>query len=181
MELLNEPNKAITKNLFLTSLKDSNKTIKLNIVGVGNVFKSKMNNKPNMFIDFNICSNFECNIIKLNVNNEPEKDSNGNEIIIKENVFNNIVSLPYNLTETRQDNYYKISNRSNLFNILNYALIKNKKINGNNTKGFNISIKEIQENLLNLSLFVKCVLVTDTNYKPYLKLIVVDPPENETL
>lgn len=181
MELLNEPNKAITKNLFLTSLKDSNQTIKLKIVGVGNVFKSKMNGKPNIFIDFNICSSFECNIIKLNVNNEPEKDNNGNNIIIKDNVYNNIVSLPYNLTETRQPNIYKVSNKSNIFNILNYALIQNKAIDKNNFKGFNISDKEIKEYLMDLVLYVKCQLVTETDFKPYLKLIVMDPPENEPL
>ena len=51
MELLNEPNQAITKNLFLSRLKEHKEPIKIKIVNVGSIFKSKMSNKPNLFID----------------------------------------------------------------------------------------------------------------------------------
>ena len=57
MELLNEPNEAITKNLFLSSLYQHKEPIKINIVNVGNVVKSKFG-KLNIFIDFKIISDF---------------------------------------------------------------------------------------------------------------------------
>lgn len=173
MELLNEPNKAITKNLFLNSLYESKETIKIKIVNVGNVFKSKMNNKPNIFIDMLILSQFNCNVLKLDHNNEPIRNEKGN-IIINENILNQIVSLPYNLGVNEPDNnLYVISNKSNLFNLINYCLIEKDKINSNNNQGFKLNENEIKETLNNMVLNVKCQEITNTNYKPYLKLIPV--------
>ena len=60
MELLNEPNPAITKNLFLSSLKKHKEPIKIKIVNVGSIFKSKMSNKPNLFIDILILNHWFC-------------------------------------------------------------------------------------------------------------------------
>ena len=174
MELLQEPNPSITKNLFLTSLNESKETIKIKIVNVGNIFKSKMNGKPNIFIDILILSHFECKTLKLDANNKPETNEEGKEIITKENILNNIVSIPYNLVSDRHNpNNYIVSNRSNIFNILNYALQEKELINKNNNQGFNITEKEIQEALINIVCCVKCELITNTNYKPYLKLIPV--------
>lgn len=174
MELLNEPNQAITKNLFLSSLKENKQPIKIKIVNIGNVFKSKMNNKPNIFIDFLILSHFNCKMLKLDANNEPETNENNEQIIITNNILNEIVSIPYNLIENKDNpNNYIISNRSNLFNILNYCLQEKNLIDANNNKGFNISQKEIKETLINMVFDVKSQLVTNTNYKPYLKLIPV--------
>lgn len=172
MELLNEPNQAITKNLFLSSLKKHKEPIKIKIVNVGSIFKSKMSNKPNLFIDILILNHFNCSMLKLDANNEPETKENNEPVIINENILNEIVSIPYNLTENKNNpNNYIVSNRSNLFNILNYCLQEKKLINANNNKGFNISEKEIKEALIDVVLYVKCELITNTNYKPYLKLI----------
>ena len=66
------------------------------------------------------------------------------------NAINNIIGLPYTLTKTDKENIFKVSNKSNLFPILNHALIKNGVINPENKQGFNISLQEIQENLNNL-------------------------------
>lgn len=172
MELLNEPNKAITKNLFLSSLYEHKQPIKINIVNVGDVVKSKFG-KPNIFIDFKIISEFpQCLSLILNANNEPKKDKNGNNILIKINAINNIISLPYTLTKTRQDNIYKVSNQNNLFPLLNYALIKTNQINKDNKQGFNISINEIQETLINLTCCISSELITNTKYNPYFKIVV---------
>ena len=172
MELLKERNEAITKNLFLSSLYEQKEPIKINIVNVSNIIKSKFG-KLNIFIDMEILTDFkECRALKLNANNEPEKDKNGNDIIIKMNAINNIIGLPYTLTKTDKENIFKVSNKSNLFPILNHALIKNGVINPENKQGFNISLQEIQENLNNLVCFVSVIYVTNTDYEPYFKLIV---------
>lgn len=172
MELLKEPNEAITKQLFLTSLYEHKEPIKIKIVHVSKLIKSKFG-KLNIFLDMEILTDFkECRALKLNANNEPEKDNNGNDIIIKMNAINNIIGLPYTLTKTNQENIFKVSNKSNLFPILNHALIKNGVINPDNKQGFKISVQEIQDHLNGLTLFVKCVYVTNTEYDPYFKLIV---------
>jgi hypothetical protein len=174
MELLNEPNKAITKNLFLTSLYESKETIKVKIVNVGNVFNSKMNGKPNIFLDLLILTNFECKSLKLDPNHEPIKNDDGTNIIVKENILNNIVSMPYNLgvNERTRDNYV-ISNKSNLFNLINYCLIEKEKITANNRQGFSLTEQEIKETLMGMVLNVTCQEITNTNFNPYLKLIPV--------
>ena len=172
MELLKEPNEAITKQLFLTSLYEHKEPIKIKIVHVSKLIKSKFG-KLNIFLDMEILTDFkECRALKLNANNESEKDNNGNDIIIKMNAINNIIGLPYTLTKTNQENIFKVSNKSNLFPILNHALIKNGVINPDNKQGFNISLEEIQENLNNLVCFVKVEHITNTDYEPYFKLIV---------
>ena len=172
MELLNEPNEAITKNLFLSSLYQHKEPIKINIVNVGKVVKSKFG-KLNIFVDFKIISDFpNCSSLKLNANNEPEKDNNGNDILIKINAINNIIGFPYTLQKTRQENIYKVSNKANIFPLLNYALIQNGQINKENKQGFNISVEEIQEALNNLTCCISCKLITNTKYEPYFKIIV---------
>ena len=171
MELLNEPNDAITKNLFLSSLYEYKKPIKINIVNVGNVVKSKFG-KLNIFIDFKIISDFpNCSSLKLNANNEPETNENGN-IIIKVNAKNNIIGFPYSLQKTDKEKIYKVSNKANIFPLLNYALIKNGMIQKDNKQGFNISLQEIKESLINLNCCISCELITNTKYEPYFKLII---------
>ena len=110
--------------------------------------------------------------MKLNANNEPEKDNNGNDILIKINAINNIIGFPYTLQKTRQENIYKVSNKANIFPLLNYALIQNGQINKENKQGFNISVEEIQEALNNLTCCISCKLITNTKYEPYFKIIV---------
>lgn len=81
--------------------------------------------------------------------------------------------MPYGLQETRQPNLYKVSNKSNLYELLNYGLKLNDEIPENNTKGFNITIEEIQENLKGIVFNVVSILEKETNYKPYYKLKVL--------
>lgn len=162
MELINEPTNQFNKNDFFKCLCEYGKAINIKCVEVSEVTKSKINNKPTLYLNMEILNQFD--IIKQDVNN--------NKVII--NPLNQIVNLPYGLQETRQDNIYKVSNKSNLYELLNYALKVNNLIPANNSKGFNINIEEIQDNLNNIVFNVKCVLEKETNYKPYYKLIITD-------
>ena len=165
MELINEPTNEFNKNDFFKCLCQHGKPINIKCVEVSEITKSKINNKPTIYLNMEILNQFD--IIK--------KDANDKEIII--NPLNQIVNLPYGLQETRQDNIYKVSNKSNLYELLNHALKENELIPENNTKGFNISLPEIQDNLIGIVFNVVSILETDTNYKPYYKLRVIN--ENE--
>lgn len=160
MELINEPTKEFNKNVFFENLEKHGKPIIIKCVEVSNINKSKINNKPTIFLNLEILTEF------------PIKKRDGNGNIIKINPLNQIVNIPYTLTETRQDNIFKVSNNSNLFQLLNQALKENNKIPQNNTKGFNISFEEIQEYLNGISFKVICILEKKTNYTPYYKLVI---------
>lgn len=161
MELINEPSNEFNKNDFFKSLCKSGKPINIKCVEVSEVTKSKINNKPTIYLNMEILNQFDLII----------KDANDKEIII--NPLNQIVNLPYGLQETRQLNLYKVSNKSNLYELLNYGLKLNDEIPENNTKGFNITIEEIQENLKGIVFNVVSILEKETNYKPYYKLKVL--------
>lgn len=161
MELINEPSNEFNKNDFFKSLCKTGKPINIKCVEVSEVSKSKINNKPTIYLNMEILNQFDLII----------KDANDKEIII--NPLNQIVNLPYGLQETRQPNLYKVSNKSNLYELLNYGLKLNDEIPENNTKGFNITIEEIQENLKGIVFNVVSILEKETNYKPYYKLKVL--------
>lgn len=68
MELIKEPAPIFEKKLFLKSLHEYKEGVNFKILKVGNIFKSKMNGKPNFFIDMEILSNFKLYITKTNYN-----------------------------------------------------------------------------------------------------------------
>lgn len=167
MELINEPTNQFNKNDFFISLCKYGKPINIKCVDVSELTTSKINNKPTIYLNMEILNQFD--IIK--------QDANDKEIII--NPLNQIVNLPYGLQETRQDNIYKVSNKSNLYELLNHALKEKSIIPENNTKGFYISVSEIQQYLKDVVFNVVSILEKETNYKPYYKLMVVN--ENEII
>lgn len=160
MELMQEATREFNKNLFFENLERYGKPINIKCVEVSEIGKSKINNKPTIYLNMEILTEFP--IIKTL--------ENGNQIKI--NPLNQIINLPYGLKETRKNNIYGVSNSSNIFYLLNYALIKNRSIPENNTKGFYLTVEEIQENLKDVVFNVICILETQTNYKPYYKLII---------
>ena len=160
MELINEHTREFNKNIFFENLEKHGKPINLKCVEVSEVGTSKINNKPTIYLNMEILTEFP--IIKTL--------DNGKQVKI--NPFNQIISLPYGLKETRINNIYQVSNRSNLYILLNHALKLTGSIPENNTKGFYISIQEITEALEGVVFNVVCQLEKETNYKPYYKLII---------
>lgn len=160
MELIPEPTKEFNKNIFFENLEKYGQAIKIKCVEVSELSKSKINNKPTIFLNLEILTEF------------PIKKRDGKGNTIKINPLNQIINLPYSLTETRQDNIFKVSNNSNIWPLLNHALKVNNLIPENNSRGFNIAIEEIQDNLTNMVFNVRCILQKETSYTPYYKLIV---------
>lgn len=173
MDLIKEPNPAFNKQLFLQSLYEYDKPVQFNIIKLGNIFKSKMNGKPNFFVEMEILSDFpDCKVYELDLIGEPMKDDNGTKKVLKINAKNEIIGLPYELKPAREPELYNISNKTNLFSLLNYAFISKSMVKEGNQQGFNnVSFDEMKEALTNLTFWAKVVLVEKTTYKPYYKLV----------
>ena len=175
MDLIKEPNPAFNKQLFLQSLYEYDKPVQLKILSTGNVFKSKMNGKPNFFIEMEILTDFpDCKVMDLDLIGEPKKNEDGSKKVIKINAKDEIIGIPYELKPAKEPELYNISNKTNLFSILNYAFITKGIVKAGNQQGFNnVSYDEIREALTGLVFCSKVVLVEKTTYKPYYKLVPV--------
>lgn len=178
MELIKEASPIFEKKLFLKSLHEYKEGVNFKILKVGNIFKSKMNGKPNFFIDLEILSNFKCEILKLDGAGYPLKDKNGKKITNYINVKNMVIGLPYPLQTAREKGKYNISNKTNLFSLLNHAFIVKDIVNKNNLAGFNeVTFNEIETALTGLEFKGTSIYITKTNYNPYYKLVPITEKE----
>lgn len=175
MDLIKKPNPAFSKQLFLQSLHEYDKPVQFSIIKLGNIFKSKMNGKPNFFVEMEILSDFPyCKIYELDLIGEPMKDDDGTKKVLKVNAKDEIIGLPYELKPAREPELYNISNKTNLFSLLNHAFISKGIVKEGNQQGFNnVSYDEIREALTGLTFWAKVVLVEKTTYKPYYKLVPI--------
>ena len=173
MDLIKEPNPAFNKQLFLQSLYNLGKPVQLEILKTGKVFKSKMNGKPNFFIEMEILSDFpDCKVYELDLIGYPKKDENGNKVVTTINAKDEIIGIPYELKPSRDPELYNISNKTNLFSILNYACITKDIVKPGNLQGFkNVTYDEISQALTGVVFWGKVVRVEKTTYKPYFKLV----------
>ena len=175
MDLIKEPNPAFNKQLFLQSLHNHKQAVHFKILKTGNVFKSRMNGKPNFFVEMEILSDFpDCKVFDLNLIGNPKVNEDGSKKVIKINAKDEIIGLPYELKPAREPELYNISNKTNLFSLLNYAFICNGTVKAGNQQGFNnVSYEEISQALTGLDFWGKVVLVEKTTYKPYFKLVPI--------
>lgn len=174
MDLIKEPNPAFDKTLFLQSLYKKDEPVQFKVLKLGNIFKSKMNGKPNFFIELEILSNFDCKIMELDLIGYPQKDEDGNKITKTVNVKNQVIGLPYPLVPAKEPDKYNISNKTNLFSIVNYAFINKEIVPEGNQQGFNnVTYDELREALTGLEFMAKAVYIEKTTYKPYYKLVPV--------
>lgn len=173
MDLIKEPNPAFNKQLFLKSLHDLDKPVQFRVLKLGNIFKSKMNGKPNFFVELEILTDFpDCEIYELDLIGYPKRNDDGTKSTIKINAKDEIIGLPYELKPSREPELYNISNKTNLFSILNYAFINKGIVKAGNQQGFNnVSYDEISQALTGLVFWGKVVLIEKTTYKPYYKLV----------
>ena len=180
MDLIKEPNPAFSKQLFLQSLYELDKPVQFKVLKLGNIFKSKMNGKPNFFVELEILTDFpDCEISELDLIGNPKKNEDGTPSTIKINAKDEIIGIPYELKPSREPELYTVSNKTNLFSILNYACITKGIVKPGNLQGFNnVSYDEISQALTGLVFWGKVVRVEKTTYKPYFKLV---PTENETV
>lgn len=173
MDLIKEPNPAFNKQLFLQSLYNLDKPVQFKILKTGKVFKSKMNGKPNFFIEMEILSDFpDCKVYELDLIGYPKKDDKGDKVVTTINAKDEIIGIPYELKPSRDPELYNISNKTNLFSILNYACITKDIVKTGNLQGFkNVTYDEISQALTGVVFWGKVVRVEKTTYKPYFKLV----------
>lgn len=174
MDLIKEPNPAFDKQLFLQSLYEKDEPVQFKVLKIGNIFKSKMNGKPNFFMEMEILTDFNCKILELDLVGYPQKDENGNKITKTVNVKDQVIGLPYQLVPAREPDKYNISNKTNLFPMVNYAFMSKEIVPKGNQQGFtNVTIDELREALTGLEFRAKVVYIEKTTYKPYYKFVPI--------
>lgn len=175
MELIKTSNRAILKDNFIKALATTEKPVKLHITSTGNLYTSKQyRNKQNFYINFEVLDNLDCEVAtELDPStNKPILTPTGDYNTTNKNIKGEIVGIPYGLTPNNDGNGYTITNKMNLYPIVNTCLISKGEVPKGNTYGFNsISFEEITEALQGVTFYAKSVLVTDTQYKPYYKLV----------
>lgn len=177
MDLIKEPNPSFDKQLFLKSLHEHDEPVEFKVLKLGNIYKSRQNGKPNFYVEMEILTDFDCKIMELDLVGYPQEDDDGNKITKTVNVINQVVGLPFELKPARERGKYIISNKTNLFPIVNYAFIDKGIVPEGNQQGFNnVTFDELREALTGLFFWGKVVLVEKTTLKPYFKLV---PIENE--
>lgn len=180
MDLIQTRNPNLFKDMLLKTLYEQNKTIELQVLSVSGTYPSKVNDNDNFFIECKILSDLpDCKGYEVDGDDKPIKDERGNKKVISVNATGEIISLPYQLKPTERPDLYKVSNKTNLFELLNFGLQDKGLVPKGNSQGFdNISIEEIQEGLTGVTMKVRATLHTPTKYKPYLKLMVVTREDN---
>ena len=175
MKFMYESNPAFNKRLFLQSLYRFNKPVQFKVLKLGNIFKSKMNGKPSFFLELEILTDFpDCEIRELDSMGNIQENDDGSIKTIKINAKDEIIGFPYELKPSDEPELYDVSNRTNLFAILNKGFIEKGRVKSGNQRGFyNVSYDEIKEALTGLVFWGKAVLVKETSYTPYFKLMPV--------
>ena len=175
MILLDEKLKGSNKTLFLESLSNYPEGIALEVVGTSRVFKGKIDNKPTMFVDVKVLSPMsECKVRVLDDKGNPIKNPDHSYKTTQVEAQDYVIGIDYKLKpiENSSDVLYKVTPKTNIFSLLNFSLIEKGMINPDNDRGFAITEEEIKEALEGTKFIGKSVRVTDTGYKPYLKLVV---------
>lgn len=175
MDLIQTRNPNLFKDMFLETLYESKKIVTLQILSVSGTYPSIVNDNDNFYIEAKILSELpDCKGYEVDNEGKPIKDERGNKKVIKVNATGEIISLPYQLKPTDRQDLYKVSNKTNLFELLNFGLQAKGIVPKGNSQGFdNISIEEIQEGLTGVTMKVRAELHTKTKYNPYLKLTTV--------
>lgn len=175
MDLIKTPNPAFDKKLFLKSLAKQDQPVEFKITGVGNIFKSKMNGNPHFFTEMEILTDFpDCETYELDLMGKHLVTEDGTKNIVKINAKGEIIGFPYQLVPSTEVEKYTVSNKTNLFSLLNHAFITKGIVAEGNQQGFNnVTFDEIKEALLDLEFKGISILHTKTRYNPYYKLVPV--------
>lgn len=181
MLLLDEKLKGSNKTLFLESLSDYPNGIPLEVVGTSKVFKGKMDNKPTIFVDVKVLSPMTCKVRELDSEGNPIQNKDHSYKTMKVEAQDYVIGIDFKLTPMKKEelqsefnlfDVYRVSPKTNLFPLLNFSMIEKGNISPDNERGFGVTEGEIKEALMGTKFIGKSVRVTDTEYKPYFKLVV---------
>ena len=152
VEIIPESNPDIDKNLFLKELSKATDGINLKIIKISDAMQSNRNKKDDfIYINFLILDEFKG---KFFLNNDGTVK---NEI---SNICDDIIAIPFTLNELDETRNYTIGRNSNLFQILNYGMKKQRIIPINNSSSIRCNYDEIKSALMDLT-FVCYYLVVD--------------------
>ena len=176
MMLLDEKLKGSTKSLFLETLSNYPEGIGLEVVGTSRVFRGKMDNKPTIFVDVKVLESLpDCKVRVLDNEGNPIQNSDHSYKTTQVEAQDYVIGIDFKLKPIENNSpevVYKVTPKTNLFSLLNFSLIEKGMISPDNDRGVGVSEEEIKEALEGTKFIGKSVRVTDTDYKPYFKLVV---------
>lgn len=128
-----------------------------------------MNGNPHFFIEMEILTDFpDCETYELDLMGKQLVTEEGTKNIIKINAKGEIIGFPYQLVPSTEPENYTVSNKTNLFSLLNHAFITKGIVAEGNQQGFNnVTFDEIKEALLDLEFKGISIFILKTRYNPY--------------
>ena len=164
VEIIPESNPDIDKNLFLKELSKAADGINLKIIKISDAMQSNRNKKDDfIYINFLILDEFKG---KFFLNNDGTVK---NEI---SNICDDIIAIPFTLNELDETRNYTIGRNSNLFQILNYGMKKQRIIPINNSSSIRCNYDEIKSALMDLTFVGTANLVNSKDFNDYYRLEV---------
>lgn len=164
VEIIPESNPDIDKNLFLKELSKATDGINLKIIKISDAMQSNRNKKDDfIYINFLILDEFKG---KFFLNNDGTVK---NEI---SNICDDIIAIPFTLNELDETRNYTIGRNSNLFQILNYGMKKQRIIPINNSSSIRCNYDEIKSALMDLTFVGTANLINSKDFNDYYRLEV---------
>ena len=165
VEIIPESNPDIDKNLFLKELSKATDGINLKIIKISDAMQSNRNKKDDfIYINFLILDEFKG---KFFLNNDGTVK---NEVT---DICNDIIAMAFTLNELDETRNYTIGRNSNLFQILNYGMKKQKIIPINNSSSIRCNYDEIKSALMDLTFVATANLVNSKDFNDYYRLEVL--------
>ncbi len=164
VEIIPESNPDIDKNLFLKELSKVADGINLKIIKISDAMQSNRNKKDDfIYINFLITDEFKG---KFFLNNDGTVKDELTDIC------DDIIAIPFTLNELDETRNYTIGRNSNLFQILNYGMKKQKIIPINNNSSIRCNYDEIKSALMDLTFVGTANLVNSKDFNDYYRLEV---------
>ena len=164
VEIIPESNPDIDKNLFLKELSKAADGINLKIIKISDAMQSNRNKKDDfIYINFLILDEFKG---KFFLNNDGTVKNEINDIC------NDIIAIPFTLNELDETKNYTIGRNTNLFQILNYGMKKQRIIPINNSSSIRCNYDEIKSALMDLTFVGTANLINSKDFNDYYRLEV---------
>ena len=164
VEIIPESNPDIDKNLFLKELSKAAEGINLKIIKISDAMQSNRNKKDDFIcINFLILDEFKG---KFFLNNDGTVK---NEVT---DICNDIIAMAFTLNELDETRNYTIGRNSNLFQILNYGMKKQRIIPINNSSSIRCNYDEIKSALMDLTFVGTANLINSKDFNNYYRLEV---------
>ena len=164
VEIIPESNPDIDKNLFLKELSKATDGINLKIIKISDAMQSNRNKKDDfIYINFLILDEFKG---KFFLNNDGTVK---NEVT---DICDDIIAMAFTLNELDETRNYTIGRNSNLFQILNYGMKKQRIIPINNSSSIRCNYDEIKSALMDLTFVGTANLINSKDFNDYYRLEV---------